>query len=91
MTCAGSWPEPEPWMIETFFGLGASVRMIRLNSGTYLIEARVGERNALEHLRHELLGVVDKFLHRFVSLCDVCSHASTSFSAITATATEPAS
>src|SRR6476620_6235627 len=36
MTCAGSWPEPDPWMIDTLFAFGASARMIRLNSGTYL-------------------------------------------------------
>ena len=36
ITCAGSWPEPEPWTIETLSSLGASARMIRLYSGTYL-------------------------------------------------------
>ena len=36
ITCAGSWPEPEPWTIDTLSSLGASVRMIRLYSGTYL-------------------------------------------------------
>ena len=36
ITCAGSCPEPEPWMIETLLSLGASARMIRLYSGTYL-------------------------------------------------------
>ena len=36
MTCAGSWPDPEPWMIETLSSRGASARMIRLYSGTYL-------------------------------------------------------
>src|SRR4249919_383725 len=35
ITCAGSCPEPEPWTIETLSSLGASVRMIRLYSGTY--------------------------------------------------------
>ena len=34
MTCAGSWPDPEPWMIDTLSWLGASARMIRLYSGT---------------------------------------------------------
>src|SRR4029077_12691311 len=35
ITCAGSWPEPDPWMIDTLFSDGASARMIRLYSGTY--------------------------------------------------------
>src|SRR5258705_1834890 len=35
ITCAGSWPEPEPWMIDTLSSYGASARMIRLYSGTY--------------------------------------------------------
>ena len=34
ITCAGSWPEPEPWTIDTLSSRGASVRMIRLYSGT---------------------------------------------------------
>jgi hypothetical protein len=34
MTCAGSCPDPEPWMIETLSSLGASARMMRLYSGT---------------------------------------------------------
>src|ERR1022692_113897 len=36
ITWAGSWPEPDPWITETLSSLGASVRMIRLYSGTYL-------------------------------------------------------
>src|SRR4029079_4939424 len=36
MTCAGSCPDPEPWTIETLSSRGASVRMMRLCSGTYL-------------------------------------------------------
>src|SRR5580700_201120 len=36
MTWAGSWPDPDPWMTETLSSLGASARMIRLYSGTYL-------------------------------------------------------
>src|ERR1700749_5125970 len=36
ITCAGSWPDPEPWMTDTLSSRGASVRMIRLYSGTYL-------------------------------------------------------
>ena len=36
MTCAGSCPEPEPCTIDTLFAFGASARMIRLYSGTYL-------------------------------------------------------
>src|ERR1700685_42867 len=35
ITCAGSWPDPEPWITETLSSRGASVRMIRLYSGTY--------------------------------------------------------
>src|SRR5262245_20286731 len=35
MTCAGSWPDPEPWMIDTLSWRGASARMMRLWSGTY--------------------------------------------------------
>src|SRR3954447_1576258 len=35
MTWAGSWPEPEPWTIDTLSSLGMSARMIRLYSGTY--------------------------------------------------------
>ena len=35
ITWAGSWPEPEPWTIETLSSCGASARMIRLYSGTY--------------------------------------------------------
>ena len=34
ITWAGSWPEPEPCTIETLSSRGASVRMIRLYSGT---------------------------------------------------------
>src|ERR1700722_8848466 len=36
ITCAGSWPEPDPWMTETLSSRGASARMIRLYSGMYL-------------------------------------------------------
>src|ERR1700689_3895959 len=36
MTWAGSWPDPDPWMTETLSSGGASVRMMRLYSGTYL-------------------------------------------------------
>src|SRR6478736_2980770 len=36
ITCAGSWPDPEPCTIDTLSSRGASVRMIRLYSGTYL-------------------------------------------------------
>src|SRR5580704_288342 len=36
MTWAGSCPDPDPWMIDTLSSLGASVRMMRLYSGTYL-------------------------------------------------------
>src|SRR3954454_24594122 len=36
MTWAGSCPDPEPWMIETLSSRGASARMMRLYSGTYL-------------------------------------------------------
>src|ERR1700761_2613571 len=36
ITCAGSWPDPEPWITDTLSSRGASVRMIRLYSGTYL-------------------------------------------------------
>src|ERR1700691_4662879 len=36
ITWAGSWPEPEPWITDTLSSRGASVRMIRLYSGTYL-------------------------------------------------------
>src|ERR1700742_86063 len=36
MTWAGSWPDPEPWITDTLSSRGASVRMIRLYSGTYL-------------------------------------------------------
>src|ERR1022692_4146124 len=35
MTCAGSCPDPDPWMTETLSSRGASIRMIRLYSGTY--------------------------------------------------------
>ncbi len=35
ITWAGSWPEPEPWMIDTLSSRGMSARMIRLYSGTY--------------------------------------------------------
>jgi hypothetical protein len=34
MTCAGSWPDPDPCTIETLSSRGASDRMIRLYSGT---------------------------------------------------------
>ena len=34
ITWAGSWPDPEPWTIETLSSRGASDRMIRLYSGT---------------------------------------------------------
>src|SRR6201996_2417990 len=36
ITCAGSWPDPEPWITDTLSSRGASVRMIKLYSGTYL-------------------------------------------------------
>src|ERR1700748_733179 len=36
ITCAGSWPDPEPWITDTLSSRGASARMIRLYSGTYL-------------------------------------------------------
>ena len=36
MTCAGSCPDPEPCTIETLSSRGASARMIRLYSGTYV-------------------------------------------------------
>src|SRR6478672_11152132 len=36
ITWAGSWPDPEPCTIDTLSSRGASVRMIRLYSGTYL-------------------------------------------------------
>src|SRR5690349_11120145 len=37
ITCAGSWPDPEPCTIDTRSSLGASLRLIRLYSGTYSI------------------------------------------------------
>src|ERR1700684_3335229 len=36
ITCAGSCPDPEPWITDTLSSRGASVRMMRLYSGTYL-------------------------------------------------------
>src|ERR1700760_1231964 len=36
ITCAGSWPDPEPWITDTLSSRGASARMMRLYSGTYL-------------------------------------------------------
>ena len=63
ITWAGSWPEPEPWTIDTLSSLGASVRMIRLYSGTYLIVSGLARAMPLEHLGDEVLGVVDELLH----------------------------
>ena len=96
MTWAGSWPEPEPWMMETLSSRGASARMIRLYSGTYRSVSGVGQRDALEHLGHELARVIHELLHaatppdsglvRLVRL-----QLSASASNMTATATAPAS
>src|ERR1700685_2418406 len=36
ITWADPCPDPDPWMIDTLSSLGASTRMIRLYSGTYL-------------------------------------------------------
>ena len=33
ITCAGSWPEPEPWTTETLELLGPLLRVIIWNSG----------------------------------------------------------
>ena len=71
ITWAGSWPEPEPWMIDTLSSLGASARMIRLYSGTYLSLSGLASCDALQHLRHELLRVVDELLHGLLLSCAV--------------------
>ena len=62
--------------------------MIRLNSGTYLMRAGIGERDALQHLRHELLRIVHELLHQtpLSATVDDCFHAAASCSAIIAMA-----
>src|SRR5262245_25716941 len=61
ITCAGSWPEPEPWMIETLFAFGASARMTRLYSGTYLMVSGLASAIPLSISGTKSLGSLTNF------------------------------
>ena len=63
MTWAGSCPDPEPWTIDTLLSFGCVGPHDQVVLGHVLQGVRVGQRDALEHLRDELLRVVDELLH----------------------------
>ena len=63
ITWAGSCPDPEPWTIDTLSSRGASGPHDQVVLGHVGQRVRVGQRDALEHLGDELLGVVDELLH----------------------------
>src|ERR1700691_681030 len=71
--CAGSWPDPEPWMIETLSSLGASARMMRLYSGTYLSVPELASAMPLSISGTNSLGLLTNF---FTSLPPLVSHCS---------------
>ena len=63
ITCAGSWPLPEPWITGHAILLRPVGAVDDVVLRLVLELAGIGERNALEHLRHEFRGIVDELLH----------------------------
>ena len=63
ITCAGSWPEPgalDDRDLVVARRVGPHDQVVLRD---VLERVRVGQGDALEHLGHELLGVVDELLH----------------------------
>ena len=92
MTCAGSCPEPEPCTIETLSSRGASARMIRLYSGTYVSVSGLARAMPSSISGTNCFGSLTNFFTA-ASPSDSASwfHASLIRSTITATAIAPAS
>ena len=67
IVCAGSWPEPEPWMIETLSSRRHVGPIDQVVLRLVLERAAAGELDPGQHLGDELTRVVDELLHAWAS------------------------
>ena len=78
--------------METFVWLGASALMIKLNAGTYLRVRGLASAMPFSISGTNCFGsLTNRFIEFSLIYADACSQAAATLSAITATATDPAS